>query len=82
MARNYITERSWADPRERAIARRRKREAAKKRKAAEAVALAAYVERSKWCRAKGCQNLAKGGDDGWWPCCSEACFERWHASIK
>lgn len=82
MGRNYIAERTIADPRERAIAKRKKQEAAKRKKAREAKSLEQYLERAKWCQAKGCENLAKGGEDGWWPCCSEACWEKWNASLK
>lgn len=82
MGRNYIAERTIADPRERAAARRRKIDAAKKKKSQEAESLAAYLERTKYCRNKGCTNIALGGEDGWWPCCSESCFERWNASLK
>lgn len=82
MGRNYIAERTIADPRERAIAKRHKKEAAKKRKALEAKSLEQYLERVKFCHAKGCENLAIGGENGWWPCCCESCFERWSASLK
>ena len=81
MGRNYIAERSYADPRERAVAKRRKKDAARKKKAQEARSLAAYLERDKYCRNKGCNNLAVGGEKGWWPCCSEACWEKWNASL-
>lgn len=82
MGRNYIAERTIADPRERAIAKRHKTEAAKRKKATEQKSLEQYLERTKYCQAKGCENLAVGGENGWLPCCSEACFERWHAGLK
>ena len=82
MGRNYIAERTIADPRERAIAKRRKSDAARKKKAQEAKSLAAYIERTKCCSAPGCKNLRTGGENGWWPCCSEACWERWNATLK
>jgi len=82
MGRNYIAERTIVDPRERAIEKRHKKEATKKKKLTEAQSMAAYLERAKRCRNKGCQNLAVGGEEGWYPCCCEACFNQWHASLK
>lgn len=82
MGRNYIGERTIADPRERAIAKRQKNEAARKKKAQEAKSLESYLERAKYCRAKGCSSLAVGGEEGWWPCCSESCHAKWTASLK
>lgn len=81
MGRNYIAERTITDPRERAIAKRQKKEATRKKKAQEAKSLAAYLERAKYCRNKGCTNLATGGEHSWYPCCSEACWEQWNASL-
>lgn len=82
MGRNYIAERTIADPRERAAAKRQKAEAARKKKAQEAQSMAAYLERTKRCRNKGCMNLAVGGENGWYPCCSEACLRQWNESLK
>lgn len=82
MGRNYIAERTIADPRERAVAKRHKKEVARKKKAQEEKSLASYLERAKYCRAKGCTNLAVGGEEGWWPCCSESCLDKWTASLK
>lgn len=82
MGRNYIAERTIADPRERAIAKRHKQDAARKRRAAEAKSLAAYLERTKWCQAPGCDQPAVGGEGGWWPCCCEECWEKWNSSLK
>jgi len=80
MGRNYIAERTIADPRERAAAKSRKQRAAARQRANEASGLAAYLERSKWCKA-GCGQLAVGGVDGWWPCCSHACHESYLRSL-
>lgn len=82
MGRNYISERTIADPRERAIVKRHKTDAARKKKIQEAKSIAAYLERTKYCRNKGCKNLPVGGEQGWYPCCSEACFDLWNASLK
>ena len=82
MGRNYIAERTIADPRERAAAKAAKKRHERQRHAAEAAALARYKERAKWCRAPGCDKPATGGEDGWWPCCSEACHNRWEDSLK
>lgn len=82
MGRNFIAERTIVNPGERAIAQRKKQEAARKRKAREAKSLEQYLARAKFCRAEGCQNEAIGGEQGWWPCCSESCHARWSASLE
>lgn len=82
MGRNYITERTIADPRERAAAKAAKKRRDRQRRAAEAAALACAKERDKWCRASGCDKPATTGDDGWWPCCCEECHNRWESSLK
>lgn len=81
MGRNYIGERTIADPREKAANKVRKKRQEVKRQRAERAALAAYIERSRWCRRKGCEQLAVGGEGGWWPCCSEACHQAWFDSL-
>lgn len=82
MGRDYIGERTIADPKLRAAEKVRKQAAAKKKRIREQQGMAAYLERAKWCKAKGCDNLATTGEDGWWPCCSEECFWKWHERLK
>lgn len=81
MGRDNIGERTIADPRLRAADKAHKKAKASATRLREQRSLAAFLERAKWCRAKGCENPAKTGDDGWWPCCSEACFLRWNDSL-
>jgi hypothetical protein len=81
MGRNYIAERTIADPRVRAAVKRKKEADIRRRRAAEAASLASYVERSKWCKA-GCGNLAIGGVGGWWPCCSQECWSVWNEKLQ
>jgi len=77
MGRNYILERTIADPKARASHMGARMRARSKRLKAEQAALAAYRERARWC-ANGCGKFVATGDqDGngsWIPCCSEACF--------
>ena len=57
MGRNYISERTIADPRERAIAKRYKKEAANKKMAMEARSLEQYLERVKLCVQRDAKTL-------------------------
>lgn len=71
MGRNYIAERTWADPRERAAQKVLKRERERKRRATEAQGLAQYLERASVCWMKGC---GKPSGPDWPSCCSESCY--------
>lgn len=71
MGRNYIAERTWADPKERAAQKVLKRERDRKRRAAEALGTAQYLERSSVCWVKGCGSPSC---IDWMGCCSESCF--------
>ena len=54
VGRNFIAERTWANPKERAAQKAAKAQRERQARAAEVQALAAVRERSKWCRVKGC----------------------------
>ncbi len=82
MGRDYIGERTIADPRMRAAEQARRRRLAAQRRAAEAAALARYKERARWCRVPGCGQPSAGGVFGFWPCCSEACMQRWSLATQ
>lgn len=82
MGRDYIGERTIADPRMRAAEQARRRRLAAQRRAAEAAALARYKERARWCRVPGCGQPSAGGVFGFWPCCSEACMQRWQEELQ
>ena len=69
MGRNYIAERTYADPKARKAEKVRKAQRAVARKRADAAGVSAYLERTKWCSAK-CGQLA----GKWMNCCSEACI--------
>lgn len=82
MGRDYIGERTIADPRLRAAEKARRRRRAAQRRAAEAAALARYKERARWCTVPGCGQPSTTGENGFWPCCSEACMQRWEAELQ
>lgn len=82
MGRDYIGERTIADPRLRAAEKARRRHLAGQRRAAEAAALARYKERARWCTAPGCGQPRTTGENGFWPCCSETCMQRWEAELQ
>jgi hypothetical protein len=82
MGRDYIGERTIADPRLRAAEKARRRRQAAQRRAAEAAALARYKERTRWCAVPGCGQPRSGGESGFWPCCSQACLQRWEAELE
>ncbi|MBM5575855.1 hypothetical protein GKO28_18195 [Deefgea sp. CFH1-16] len=69
MGRNYISERTISDPKERAAHKKKKQ---KLRLQADQTAKA-IVERNKFC-ANGCGQLR---DEWWMTCCSESCFNDW-----
>lgn len=70
MGRNYIKERTWADPKERAAQKSLKRERQRKRRIAEIQSLKQYLKRSSVCWVKGC---GKPTNVEWLDCCSELC---------
>lgn len=80
MGRNYIAEKTIADPRQRAAELAKRKREKDARRAVDRASLAAYLERSKWCR-NDCGRLALGGPEGWYPCCSEACWSAWEATL-
>ena len=82
MGRNYITERTVADPRARATARRQKRERQRASAAADRAALARYLARSGQCAAPRCGADAPTGDNPCWPCCCEACSQAWNLDLQ
>ena len=79
MGRNFIAERTWADPKERAAQKALKAQRERQAKAADTQALAAYRERSKWCAVKGCDKPAA---NGWMGCCSEQCMNAWLKEVE
>ena len=81
MGRDYIGERTIADPRERAIEKRRRARAARERRVAEARALAAFKDRIRWC-IMGCGEPRQRLEDDWWPGCSEKCHIEWLAKLE
>lgn len=72
MGRNYVAERTWANPRERAAQKALKRERDRKRHIAEALDDARYRERSSICSVKGCD---KPSSLDWMGCCGEQCHK-------
>lgn len=72
MGRNYIAERTWADPKERAAQKALQRERNWERRVAEALADAAVRERLSVCWIKGC---GKPTSPDWIGCCGEQCHE-------
>lgn len=82
MGRDYIGERTIADPRERAVERRRRRERTRERAAAARAALARYREKCRWCVVPGCGRPSATGEAGFWPCCSQACTQRWEVELQ
>lgn len=72
MGRDYIGERAIVDPVMRAARKRAKAAKAK----AERDSMAAYVQRSKVCRIKGC---GKPTTPEWVFCCSESHWNEWLA---
>jgi hypothetical protein len=81
VGRNYIREWTIADPKARAADKAARKRASAKRLKAEQAALAAYLERVKWC-ANGCGQLAALGEGNWMGCCSEACFWQREEAVK
>lgn len=81
MGRNYILERTIADPTVRAAEKAARKLASARRLRSERVATAAYMERARWC-ANGCGKPVASGDDGWVPCCSEVCHCQWEAAVS
>lgn len=85
MSRNYIRERTIADPKERATFKAERKRAKAKRLKAEQASIAAYLERAKWC-ANGCgKPVAAGDEDGngsWIPYCSEGCHGAWLEAVR
>lgn len=71
MGRNYIAERTWADPKQRAAQKALKRQRNDKRSAAIALADTRIRERLSVCWVKGCGKLNPGD---WLHCCSEQCY--------
>jgi hypothetical protein len=82
VGRDYIGERTIADPRERAVERRRSRERTRKRAAAARAARARYREKRRWCVVPGCGRPSTTGEAGFWPCCSQACTQRWEVELQ
>ncbi|MGN5480238.1 hypothetical protein ACTMU2_35900 (plasmid) [Cupriavidus basilensis] len=80
MGRNYILERTIADPRTRAVHKTARKRAKVKRLQSERAATAAYLDRARWC-ANGCGKPVATGENGWTPCCSEACHGQWVAVV-
>lgn len=76
MGRNYIAERTWADPRERAAQKALKNERIRKKRAAESREAAAAQRRDAVCWVKGCD---KRTVPGWMGCCGEPCY---HTMLK
>ena len=79
MGRNYIAERTIADPRARATAQRVKRERQRKSAAADRAGLAQYLARAGQCAASHCNATAPPEANPWWPCCCESCATAWTA---
>jgi hypothetical protein len=82
MGRNHIIERTISDPRQRAASKRRKKLFAQLRANADKEFRAKLDLMMRGCHAPGCSNMAVGGEDGWWPCCSEQCFLSWTNSLE
>lgn len=80
MGRNYIAERTIADPRARATAQRVVRERLRKRAAADRASLAQYLARAGQCAATRCDTAASTEGNPWWPCCCESCATAWTAA--
>lgn len=72
MGRNYIAERTWADPKERAAQKGLKRERKRKRGAERSQGLAQYLVRAGACWIKGC---GRPTSPGWMGCCGEQCHK-------
>lgn len=69
--RNYVAERTIADPRVRAAWKARKRELERKRRAAAALGDAKIAERLAVCWVRDCGNSVTGD---WMGCCSSECY--------
>lgn len=82
MGRNYIAERTIADPRARATAQRAKRERQRTRAAADRASLAQYLARADQCAAPRCDKPAPAEGNAWWPCCCEECATAWAAELQ
>ncbi len=72
MGRNYIAERTWANPKERAAQKTLQRERVRKKRSAEALGDAMVRERLSVCWIKGC---GKPTSPGWMGCCGEQCHK-------
>ncbi len=72
MGRNYIAERTWANPKERAAQKALQRDRDRKKRAAEALGAALALERGSVCWVKGCD---KPTSPGWMGCCGEQCHK-------
>jgi hypothetical protein len=70
VGRNYIAERTWADPKQRAAHKAVQRERDRMQRTADALGAAQYRERSRVCWVKGCD---KPSSPDWMGCCSEQC---------
>lgn len=82
MGRDFIGERTIADPRERAAGHARRRRQAAAQRRAEAAALLRYQARARLCHAAGCSRPASTGEESAYPCCSAACLTRWTAALE
>lgn len=71
MSRNYIAERTIADPKERAAWKTRKRELERKRRSAAALGAAQIAARLEVCWVRTCGKSVNGE---WMRCCSAECY--------
>ena len=71
MGRNYIAERTIADPRVRAATKVRMRELERKRRVAEARGAAQIAARLELCWVRNCGNSVTGD---WMGCCNAECY--------
>lgn len=79
MGRNYIAERTIADPKERAAWKTRTRELERKRRAAAALGAAQIAARLEVCWVRTCGKSVTGE---WMGCCSAECYDAMLRELK